>query len=311
VSLFPINKVSRSTIQTIAVGATGAAWIVRDDVQKIQMYALSWQGYEFAKVAIDSLLNRLNTTPFSGVQWVVAPSLLKHWLQQPPDHIQSLSELHAVTRQRAQQLFGNAYPISLNGQASSWVVSADWHVSQPFLCGAIPASWYAVWTKEATQRNSRAMFNPLSSITSPLQLTLSKFQKILPADGWIAVLVSGTLYLMYFKTSQCMHFRSLNLSETLRIEDLQAAAIAEWQRDSLRTQLYSDQLHWLCVMPLATPSKTNNPLLMHLNWESANTTELLNVINSTYTDPLSEVPADLYEVKLTAWSAWQCVQTAL
>jgi hypothetical protein len=311
VSHFPISMMSRSPVQTIAVGAAGAAWIVRSDAQKLQVHAIAWLDQQTAGQAIDSILNRLHIVPSAGVQWVVAPSLLKHWLQQPPDHIQSLNELHAVTQQRAQQLFGAVYSANTSDQASSWVVSADWQVSQPFLCGAVPASWHAAWLGDADVAGVDTTSKKLSSVVSPLQLILSRFQKQLPSDGWLSVVVANTLYLMYFKSKRCLHFRSLQLETALKTEALQTIALVEWQRDKLRTQLNSDQLHWLCAMPMTTTSKTSNALLKPLHCEPAHPIELCDVESNLSLSYQPDARVELSEVKLTAWCALQCEQKQL
>jgi hypothetical protein len=311
VSHFPINLMSRSSVPTIVIGVAGAAWLVRNDAQILQLHSVAWQEHQAPRQAIASLLNRLHIVRSSDVQWVVAPSLLKHWLQQPPDHIQSLNELHAVTQQRAQQLFGTVYAAGANDHVSSWVVSADWQVSQPFLCGAVPASWHAAWMGDADVADIHTTSKKSSSIASPLQLILSRFQKQLPSDGWLSVVVACTLYLMYFKGKKCLHFRSLQLETALKAEALQAIALVEWQRDKLRTQLNSDQLYWLCLMPVVTASKTSSALLKPLQWNSVNTVELRDVDSSVSLGHQTDARIELSEVKLTAWSAWQCVQKQL
>jgi hypothetical protein len=311
VSHFPINLMSRSTVPTIAIGVAGAAWIVRNDAHVLQIHSVAWQEQQTPAQGIASLLNRLDIARSSEVQWVLSPSLLKHWLQKPPDHIQSLNELHTVTLQRAQQLFGNAFSSNQKNHASSWVVSADWHVSQPFLCAAIPASWHIARAGEVGMSDGNSEINNASSIVSPFQLILSSFRKQLPNDGWLSVVVANTLYLMYFENNRCMHFRSLQLETSLRTEELHTIALVEWQRDRLRTQLNSDQLYWLCAMPLVAAHQASSALLKPLHWQSTQPTQLHDVESKVALGHESDVPVELSEVKLTAWCAWQCAQKQL
>jgi hypothetical protein len=297
VSHFLTKLKLRPALQTIAIGSSGAAWMVPVVGQKTQLHSVAWQEQQTAAQAIESLLRRLSIERTSAIQWVVAPSLLKHWLQQQPDHVQSLNELHAVSHQRAQHLFGNVQPSSITGQASTWLVSADWHASRAFLCAALPQNWAAPLMGKGSMQDT---------IVSPLQLMFSKFQKQFPARGWLAVIASNTLYLMYFKDKKCVHFRSLPLAVDLKIEELQTIALVEWQRDMLRTQQNSEQLHWLCLMPLQNAANLSNSLLKPLQWHPINTTDIRDFGAAAHTDIKQDAKIDLSEVKLAAWCAVQC-----
>lgn len=301
----PISFMSRATVQTIAVGMAGAAWLVRSNSQKLQMHSVAWQEQQTAAQAIESLLSRLSDAQSSGVLWVAAPSLLKHWLQLPPDQIQSLNELHAVTRQRALQLFGNAHSFHTN-EHTSWVVDADWHASQTFLCRAIPAGWHKALIDNEPKRDVQATSNKSCSIVSPLQLIIARFQNQFPSHGWLSIVVSNTIYLMFFKNKKCIHFRSLQLETALSTVDIQAIALVEWQRDKLRTQLNSDQLFWLCLMPNVAASTASNALLKPLDWHPADTTDMREAQSKTNSGSLNVVGYELSEVKSTAWCALQC-----
>jgi hypothetical protein len=306
VSHFLTKLKLRPALQTIAIGSSGAAWMVPVAGQKNQLHSVAWQEHQTAEQAIESLLRRLSIERSSAIQWVVAPSLLKHWLQQPPDHVQSLNELHTVSHQRAQHLFGGVLPSSITGQASTWVVSADWHASRAFLCAALPQNWVAPLMGKESMQDTIVVSNKASAIVSPLQLILSKFQKYFPSHGWLAVVTANTLYLMYFKNKQCVHFRSLQLATDLKIEELQTIALVEWQRDMLRTQQNSEQLHWLCLMPLLAASNLTSALLKPLQWHPINTTEIRDFETAAHADIKRDVQSDLSEVKLTAWCAVQC-----
>jgi hypothetical protein len=306
VSHFLTKLKLRPALQTIAIGSSGAAWMTPVAGQKMQLHSVMWQEQQTAEQAIESLLRRLSIERSSAVQWVVAPSLLKHWLQQPPDHVQSLNELHAVSHQRAQHLFGSVQPSSMSGQASTWLVSADWHASRAFLCAALPQNWAAPLMGKESMQDTIVVSNRASAIVSPLQLILSKFQKQFPYQGWLAVVTANTLYLMNFKNKQCVHFRSLQLAIDLKIEELQTIALVEWQRDMLRTQQNSEQLHWLCLMPIQNAANLSNSLLKPLQWHPINTTDIRDFETAAHTDIKRDAQIDLSEVKLAAWCAVQC-----
>ena len=296
------------TVQTIAVGVAGAAWIARSPEQKKQLQSMSWAEHSSLTQVIDAILNRVRLSQSSKLQWIVAPSLLKHWLQHAPEQTQSLSELHAVTVQRAQQLFGLSSVSESAVSNSSWVVSANWNVSQAFLSTAIPSIWHAALTESVDQRSIRPL-NIITSITSPLQLILFRFQKQLPSNGWLAVTAANTLYLMYFNNEKCLHLRSLQLKTASSAEDIEAVALTEWQRDMLRTQQTSDQLHWLCMMPPSVSVSTKSSLLNSIEKYSKNTSILLDIDGNDASLRLMNSPTELSEVKLAAWCALQCVES--
>ena len=307
-SHFQTSLRPKSAVQTVAISASGAAWLERVSSQRLQLQTMAWVKEQTEAQAIDSVLNRLSLSRTQKVLWVTAPSLLKHWLQQPPDNIQSLNELHAVTRQRAQQLFGAVHPSSTNGHGSSWVVSADWHASQAFLCGAMPASWHAALLGNGSTRDAHAASNKACSIVSPLQLILARFLKQFPAHGWLSVVVANTLYLMFFKNKTCVHFRSLQLKPALSTADMQAIALVEWQRDMLRTQQNSEQLHWLCLMPIAAASHASSALLKPVQWHPANAADMRDAESKACLGNQADVRVELSEVKLVAWCALQCAE---
>jgi hypothetical protein len=309
VSLFPTKFWPQSTVQTVAVavGAAGAAWVTPRSVQKRQFQEMSWTEQPSLMQTIDTILNRLNLPQSNKVQWVAAPSLAKHWLQQVPDQIQSLRELHAVAVQRAQQLFGSSSSLGSPAQGSSWVVSAEWDASQAFLSTAIPSGWHAALMGCVGQPNTSSL-NFSASITSPLHLVLSRFKRQLPSHGWLAIAVANTLYLMYFKSKACQHFRSIQLKAALGTEEIQAIALVEWQRDMLRTQQKSDQLHWLCMLPTGSSANANSVLLKPLQWYSTNATSLLDMAGNDASFIPMDSPSALSEVKLAAWCAFQCAE---
>ena len=297
----------QSAVQSVAIGASGAAWITRGSVQKPQLQAMHWPEQTSLTQAIDSVLNRLSLSRSNNVQWNAAPSLLKHWLQQAPDQIQSLNELHAVSVQRAQQLFGSISAPGFTLQSSSWVVSANWDASQAFLSAAIPEGWNAALA-ECIDRKNTTSLNISAYITSPLQLILASFQRQLPSNGWLAIAVANTLYLMYFKSKACQHFRSLQLKAGLGTEEIQAIALMEWQRDMLRTQQKSDQLLWLCMLPIGSSANVNSVLLKPLQWHSTNASSLLDMAGNDASFIPMDSPSALSEVKLAAWCAFQCAE---
>jgi hypothetical protein len=307
VSHFPTKLWPQSTVHTVAIGAAGAAWVTPMAVQKRQFQEMSWTEQPSFTQTIETVLNGLNLPQSSKIQWVAAPSLIKHWLQQVPDQIQSLSELHAIAVQRAQQLFGSSASLGSPSQGSSWVVSSEWDASQAFLCTAIPSGWHAALTRRVGQPSTSSL-NVSACITSPLHLVLSRFKQEVPSNGWLAVAVANTLYVMYFKSKSCLHFRSLQLKVALDEANIQDIAVVEWQRDMLRTQQKSDQLHWLNMMPTAVSSNAKNALLKPIRLHTINAPSLLDIDNNDISLGSVDSRGALNEVKLAAWCAFQCAE---
>lgn len=293
-------------VQTVAIGLTGAAWVTRNSLQIRQLQVMSWSEQPSFTQSIDSILSRLNLQQSSKVQWVAAPSLVKHWLQQVPDQIQSLSELHTVAVHRAQQLFGSAMNSGSHSKDSSWLVSADWNASQAFLCAAIPSGWHAAIGKHRGQQNTSATLNTVSCITSPLQLIMSSFHKKLPSSGWLAIAVANTLYLMHFENKACSHFRSIQLKTALSTEEVQNIALVEWQRDILRTQKKSDHLNWMCMLPTGVSANAKNVLLKPLQWRPSHEVSLIDFADGDISPNSTDSGIGFSEVKLVAWCAVQC-----
>jgi hypothetical protein len=318
VSHFLTKFWSQSVVQTVAIGTAGAAWITLVASQKQQLQTLLWAEQSSLSKGLDALRSRLRVQQVNQIQWVAAPSLLKHWLQQAPEQVQSLGELHTVTTQRAQQLFGSS---SLAGATiaggtiagatspgSNWRVAAEWHVSQAFLSTAMPDDWFTALAGIGDQQSRReAVVTP--NITSPLQLILTGFKEELPANGWLAIAVANTLYVMYLKGKICLHFRSLQLHTGVSEEDIQATALVEWQRDMLRTQHSSNQLHCLSMMPTRVPVTSNSVLLKPISWPIQKVSGLLDMQGNDVFLNAIDSSADLSEVKQAAWCALQCSES--
>jgi hypothetical protein len=62
---------------------------------------------------------------------LLCSDLCKHFVQQPAAGVRSLAELQTLAALRAAQLFG--------GPPQAWAVVADWQLTQPMVCAALPA----------------------------------------------------------------------------------------------------------------------------------------------------------------------------
>lgn len=235
-SRFLTSVWSKPEAHIVGVSAQGAAWVSQDQGQAYRWHQINWDTTQTPGDSVQALIPQLQWSSTTPIAWIAAPSLLRHWLQKPPEQIQSLRELHAVTLARATQLFGTPNMTGAS-RSASWKIAGDWHASQAYLCSALPDSWQTALQNHA--------FEGSHCICSPLQLAMATFKPSLPQQGWVALMAADALNLMYFELGRLSYFRSIQLPKQQTAEELQALVIAEWRRDMLRTQFKADHLHWL------------------------------------------------------------------
>ena len=296
-SRFLTNFWSRSERCFVGISDKGAAWVSQDEGQAYRWHQVNWDTAQAPGGSVQTLLSQMRLSSTTPIAWVVAPSLLRHWLQNPPEQIQSLRELHAVTLARAMQLFGSPNMIGALHSAS-WKIAGDWHASQAYLCSALPDAWQTALQNHAFE-GSRGVY-------SPLQLAMSTFKPSLPQQGWVALLTVDTLNLMHFELGRLGYFRSIQLPQRQSSEELQALVVAEWRRDMMRTQFKTDHLYWLGLT-----DATQNILatVSEIRLLASNIGTRLTFMSKNQ-DGLSESTAikyvDLNEAQQAVWCALQC-----
>ena len=252
-SRFPPKKMGwagrSQTAQLIGLAAGAAAWMERAaDGRQVWQYS-TWRADSHAAgtaaaidAAIDAVVARVQTaSPKRPVTWVVSPSLAPSWLQQPSAQIASLSELQAVAQVRAAQLFGtpSSWPQATD---AGWNVAGDWHAIRPFLCVALPVAWRELLQPERTGVAGERRRN----IAHPLPLALSRLNKQLPRDGWLALAIAGEVHLMQRQRGHMTRLRSVRLpADTPSCTPIELLVQDEWQRELLRSQHHDEVLHWL------------------------------------------------------------------
>lgn len=294
VSRFLLERWGRTARHQVVGLASGAAvWLEATPSGSLAWQQVTWNeaptGSD-AAAAIASLTNRLQGSSCRQATWILALGLAPGWLQQPSPQIRSLDELHAVSRARASQLFGA--PVSPLATEMTWNVMADWHARRPFVCAAVPAGWQQL----LQMHGNGSTLSIRSAVTQPLLLALSRLQKQLPKDGWLALVLAGELHLMHRRAGHLTRLRSLRLPTDGSTARIQSIALEEWQREVLRSQLRGDVLHWLDLMPLDS-SPADTALLRTIKWTA---------------DPRIPVPPDVAHPETqTPHSAWrEAMQTA-
>lgn len=289
-SRFLTNNLRRSATRLVAVSSHGAVWVDAASDPRSWSRIIMWEEGSNPTIAMQLLRIKMKLTADSELAWVVAPSLLRHWLQAPPANTQSLHELHAVAQARAVQLFGASMPTEVS-LISTWDVAGDWHAAQAFMCGAMPSIWRLALQNRANTNNQ---------ICSPLQLALRSFKHQLPASGWLALVIADTLHLMFFENKQIQNLRCLALSSKLATTDLQSLALTEWRREMLRSNKLSDQLQYLNLTSQDHSNLTMPAGLKRVKW----TPKLMGIDEAIQESTPSAV--GIHELEQTLWCALQC-----
>jgi hypothetical protein len=286
--------VASSTATVIALNDEGAAWLEHSDIHGSRWRSLSWQG-SAPMQALEMLGLALGQIPITDCQLVFAPSVLRYWLQTPPQQIASLRELRDVAQARCHQLFGVSH--STGAVIAGWSVSAKWHASQPFVCTAISAAW-----TQALEAHKSS----LSTNHDLVGLVLQNCHAIIPRTGWLAVVVAQSLYLLQLKTRSVLSLRSMRLPLLADAMQSLHTAKEEWVREKLRSCSDAPTLSCLYLHPDVAPSAIPTGLTLL----SAQMNARIPVPHTAYTSSeVASTDLTLYELRqealLTAWCARQ------
>jgi hypothetical protein len=273
----------------VGLNAQGAAWLARSPAGVAYWRYLPWPGASPSQ-AMELLRSQLAVTAAPRTQLVLAPSLVRHWLQTPPAQIASLRELRSVATARCAQLFGT--PASTASAGNAWSVSANWHASAPFVCTAIASAW-----ADALERKLPGTHQGHDLVALALQAQ----QRHIPRSGWLAVVLANTLYLVRLEHQRIVTLRSLRMAAQASASQTQQTAVEEWTREMLRTQMHTPVLHWLCLMPQVAGT-AHLPSLQVLPWEPS--PQIPTLPQSLGELETQDIAAEhVQEVLSTAWCA--------
>ena len=126
---------------------------------------------------------------------LLCPDLCKHFAQPPSAGLRALGELRALAALRAGQLFG--------GPPQAWAVVADWSLTQPMVCAAMPSALLDALRQVARQFRlalsvESAALAALAALSrQPLPLSLSHPQGFVawasPAHLMLASITDGAV----------------------------------------------------------------------------------------------------------------------
>lgn len=153
----------------------------------------------------------------SRVEVVLADEMARYWLMDPPTGIASLEELRQVAQARCSQLF--------DSDGDAWVVSADWQVSAPFVCVAVPG-WLIV---AITQ-----VFGTRARIQTVLGVLLGSAAQRLPPQGWTCITGPRQIILLRAEAGMTSAVRAMACEDGLRGEALLRKSAVELRRQCLR-----------------------------------------------------------------------------
>lgn len=226
----------------VGMNAAGAAWLEHRATGLAHWRTLAWQGAAPSQ-ALEKLRLQLGSTQLAGCRLVLAPSVLRHWLQTPPSQVASLRELQGVAQARCTQLFGPAPAPSADPTA--WSVAAHWHANQPFVCTALPTAW-----AEALA----AQHIGLSSSHDLVAQALHHYRAAIPSTGWLVLVIAHSLYVLQLKGRSVLSLRVLRLAQQANAAQILTMATEEWTRAMLRANSSAPTLSCLYLHPEAVPS---------------------------------------------------------
>lgn len=299
--LLPATK----AVQVVGLTARGAAWLAPGALGgPPQWQQLAWEvcmSTPSASAALKSVVERVDPLRKQRIAWLLAPSVVRCWLQAPSVQVASLAELQAVAQARALQLFGS--PSSVGGSGGAWAVAAQWQANRPFLCLAAPETWAESLQALVAGGNDFGE----SLMLNPISLALARFQKKIPANGWLAIALAGELIISQWIKGCMSRFRSMRLPVGSSPADMQQLAVTEWQRERLRSQSGSEHLAWLCLMP-GKCDVMACPELRPIAWKADPRLVLASFPGAT--DEFAHTHAALEEAALTAWAGQQLLEGA-
>ncbi len=274
----------------VGLNAYGAAWMAHNANGAAHWRYVPWLGAT-PEQALELLHPHLSPAALSRTALVLAPSMVRHWLQTPPAQVASLNELRTVAAVRCSQLFGASS--SNPGLASGWSVSANWHASQAFVCAGVPTVWI-----DALQ----AKYPKIQAGQELVAHLLQQNQSQIPRSDWLALVVAHTLYLLRIERGNTIGLRTVRMPTPDSAEQMQQTVMDEWARETLRTQAPASRLHWLCPPPEIAALKHPASLQM-LPYAPANKMALPPALH----DEIAKGVAfeHVQEAQLTAWCAQQ------
>ncbi len=165
---------------------------------------------------------------------LLAPDLCRHFVLAAPGGLRAFAELRGLAAARAAQIFGDG----------AWAVVADWSLTQPFACAALPQPLLSALLEAA--REAGLVLGLESAVLAALAQTA-------PPPGFVAFATPGHLVLAHHNGHGLDALRCVRRPAPDGGETLQANAAREAARESLRLGSAPAALQWLEPLAVAAP----------------------------------------------------------
>jgi len=124
----------------------------------------------------------LNNLTGCATTLVISDELVRQWVVEPPQNVESLDDLKAAVSARFQALYGDS--------PAAWQIEADWKTDRPFLASAIPKN-LAV----ALDGLAKKCQLEWRQIAPHSVMLFNRWRNILPPNTWMVTFENGRLSL--------------------------------------------------------------------------------------------------------------------
>ena len=172
--------------------------------------------------------------PGSGVEVIAGHDLAVHWLQSPPASVASLQELQLVAAARCAHLYGDS--------PHDWWIAADWSVTRPFVCAALPRALTARLQQALDAAGVSVRWHTSWSVACGARTNT------FPALGWSALRTPERVVLWHCDEGRvnCLTSHGLSPDTPDAVAAEQSAQLAKLEvvRDA---SLTDGPLHWVSL----------------------------------------------------------------
>jgi hypothetical protein len=113
---------------------------------------------------------------------VISDELVRQWVVEPPQNVESLDDLRAAVSARFQTLYGDS--------PAAWQIEADWKTDSPFLASAIPKNLAVALDGLAKKCHLK-----WRQIAPHSVMLFNRWRNILPPNTWMVTFENGRLSL--------------------------------------------------------------------------------------------------------------------
>jgi hypothetical protein len=198
---------------------------------------------------------------------VISDELVRQWVVEPPQNVESLDDLKAAVSARFQALYGDS--------PAAWQIEADWKTDSPFLASAIPNN--LAFALDGLAKKCQLQWRQIAPHSVML---FNRWRNILPPNTWMVTFENGRL--------------SLTVTNAQRV-------VCAYRHISCETDEISSEQNFITLlnrealrMNLPSPKQVYFPrILNEFNWlkHTKDHHVIFKVLSIIYPDVISIVPA--------------------